>query len=159
MIPASTHPLPPSLRRTPPQLPHRNQLPNHQILLRKLLLPPLQRLQLLPIQIRQRIQRPIQILRQHILIKTPTRQPATRIPPREVRIRSAGTVKVPAGGDVEDAAAHGEVYWFAVQAVFGQQCPWREGLEDGCWRSLWEEEFGAGPQLVVGYEEEEGEED
>lgn len=124
---------------------HRHKLANNIILLRKPLLPAPQRIHLLSPQIRQRVQRPIQILSQHVLIEAPARKPAARIPTRKVCVRPARPVKVTTTGNVKDGAADGEEDGGAVFAVEGQQGVRVVGLEDDGRRGLgelWVGRFG-----------------
>ena len=142
-------------------MPHRHQLPHNQILLTKPLLPPPQSLHLLPTQVFQLIQRSLQILRQHIHIKRPTRKTATCVAAREVGVGSSRAVEVATWCDVKDAAADGEVDGGVVLAVVGEEGGWGEGFEDG--GGWWGREGGGegwgGPEAVVDQEGEEGEED
>lgn len=70
-------------------IPLSNQLPNNEILLQEPLLPRLQILQLILIQILKIIQRTRQILRQHLLVETLECQPARCIAAGEVLVRTA----------------------------------------------------------------------
>jgi hypothetical protein len=139
--------------------PNRHELPHNKILLLKPFLPSPQRLQLLAIQVFQRIKRPIQILRQHVLIETATRQSPAPIAPSEVRIWSAWPVEVAAGGDVEDAAAHGEVDGHVVEAVVREERGGCKGAEHGWRRRARERLWGGWAQAHVDEDGEEGEED
>ena len=92
--------------------------------------PPIQILQLLRPQILAGIQRPIQILRQHLLIEALTRQSSRCISSREVFVGPAGTVEVAAGRDVVDFATDGEVDRGVVLAVVFEEGARGECLED-----------------------------
>jgi hypothetical protein len=128
---------------------HSNQLPNHKVLLTKPLLPPLQRLHLVRPQPLQLIKRSLQILRQHLLIKTPTRQSSTRVSPREILIRASWAVEIPTRCDVEDSSADGEVDGHVVCAVVREQGGRGEGSEYDGWGRGGEGDFGLGFELRV----------
>lgn len=132
---ASTTPLDP----VPPDS---NQLPNNQILRLKPLHPLPQRLPLPLPQPAQIIQRPVQILRQHLLVETPARQPATGVSPGEILVRASRAIEVTAGRDVVDFAAHGQVDGVVVRAVVGEEGWGREGAEDDGGRGFGEEGGG-----------------
>lgn len=120
--------------------------------------PPPQILPLLPRQILTRIQRPIQILGQHLLIKALTRQSPRGIPPREVLIHPARTVEISSGGHVVDFSLHSEIHGPVVGAVVGQQGSGREGAENGGGGALGEFGGGSGAEAEVEDGEEEDEE-
>lgn len=149
------------------KLPHGNQLSNNAILFIKPLLPPLQRLNLIRRQVRQRIQRAIEVLGEHILIKATARKPAAGIAASKVGIRAPGTVKVAPARHVKHFAADGEVHGVAVFAVERQQRARRVGLEDDGRRGLGhlvaggraEEEAVAGVEDGADEEEVEGREE
>lgn len=139
---------------------HRHKLANDVILLREPLLPPLQRVHLLGAQISQRVQRPIQILRQHVLVEAAARQATTGIPARKVLVGPAGAVKVAAARDVEDDAADGHVDGAVVGAVEGQEGVRVVGLEDDGGRLSGElRGRGFGEEGCVGCVEDDGDEE
>lgn len=109
---------------------HRDQSSNDIILLIEPLLPTLQRLHLIPSQILQLIQRPIQVLCQHILIEATARQSPAGIPSREVRVRTTRAVEVASARDIKYLAAHGEVHGSSVLAVVGEERVRGVGSED-----------------------------
>jgi len=148
-----TRPPPPSLR---PLLPRGNQLPHNEILIRKPLVPPIQILDLIGIQIPTVIQRPLQILREHVLVETLAREPPRRIPAGEVLVGPTGPVEVAAGADVEDLAADGEVDGLAVVAVVREEGARGEGAEDDRGWAFGEGGGGLGSEAEVDEEEEEG---
>lgn len=119
----------------------------------------MQRLHLIGPQALKPIQRPIQVLRQHIGIKAATGQPTARIPTRKVRIRSAGAVEVAAARDVEHAAPHGEVHGRVLLAVEGEQGAGRVGAEDGRGGLAREGGWPGGAVELVGCVEDGGEDD
>lgn len=111
----------PMLQHTTPHHTTINQNKNRQDLTNLLIKPfnpPLQILQLRRPQITTIIQRPIQILRQHLLIKTLTRQPPRRIPPRKVLVWSARPIEVSPPCYVVDFSFYGEVD-FSVRVEWG----------------------------------------
>ena len=114
---------------------HRHQLPHHQILLIKPLFPPFKILHLLTTQIFQPIQRPIQILRQHLLIKALTSQASTSISASEILVWSSWTIKVATRRNVEDSSPYGHEHRLSVFAVVRSKLGWSEDLEDE--RSWW----------------------
>ena len=143
----SPFPYPPPIPPFPPTAltplpPNSNQPSNNQILPLKPLHPLPQRLHLPLPQPAQIIQRPAQILRQHLLVETPARQPATGVPPSEILVRASGTIEVAAGRDVVDFAAHGQVDGGVVRAVVGEEGRGREGAEDDGGRGFGEEGGG-----------------
>jgi hypothetical protein len=120
--------------------------------------PPLQILPLLPRQILTRVQRPVQILRQHLLVKALTRQPPRRIPPRKVLIHAAWPVEVPTGRNIVDFPLHRQVHRPVVLAIVRQQRAGRERAEDGRGRSLGELDGRGGAEAQVQDRAEEDEE-
>lgn len=89
-------------------------------LLIKPLNPTLQILQLFGVQIGTIVERPVEVLGQHLLIEALAREPPGGISTREVLVGSAGTVEVAAAGHVVDFAAHRQVDWLVLGAVVGQ---------------------------------------
>lgn len=83
-----------------------NKLPHNQILLVEPLLPPLQCILLLIIEITQRIQRPVQVTRQHILVEAAMSQSSAGISSSEVFVWSAWPVELAARGNIEDTASY-----------------------------------------------------
>lgn len=127
-------------------------------LIRKPLIPPIQILNLLRPQILTIIQRALQILRQHLLIKALTRQSPRRIPPREILIRAPRSIEVASGAHVEDLTADGEEDRRAVLAIEGEEGAWRVGLEDDGRRGLRKGLRRRRAEAVVDQDGEEGEE-
>lgn len=111
-------------------LPDRHQPPNDQILALELLLPAIHGLHLLGAQVAQGVERPVEVLGQHVLVEAPAGQAAARIAAGKVLVGPAGAVELAAVADVEDAAAHGEVDGSAVLAVVGQERARGEVAED-----------------------------
>ena len=140
---------------------HRYQLPHHQILLTKPLFPPPQRLHLLTSQILQFIQRPFQILGEHIFIEAPARETSARIPTREILVGSAWSVEVSPGGDVENPSAHSEIDGHVILPAVGEELWGSEDFEDGGRGWFGEGCCGrlGGPEAHVEEDCEEGEED
>ena len=114
-------------------IPSSDEPPNNQVLALKPLLPIPHRIVLISPQIRQRIQRSIQILRQHLLVEAVKCQAARRIPSSEVGIRPTRSIEVAPRGDVEDTATDCEVDWSAVLAVIRKEGSRRKGAKDGRW--------------------------
>lgn len=117
-----------------PLLPNGNQPPNNDVLGLEPLLPPAQGLHLLRPEVRQRVQRAVQVLGQHGLVEAAARQSARGVAPGKVGVGALGAVKVAARRHVEHAAPHGEVDRPAVGAVVREEGAGREGAEDGGWR-------------------------
>lgn len=110
-----------------------HQLAHNKILAQELLLPVRQALHLVRAQPLEIVQRPLQVLCQHVLVEAVARQTPRRIAPCEIGIRPVGPVEVGARRDVKDAPAHGKVDWHAFCAVVGQQrgrdeCAEEDGL-------------------------------
>ena len=120
---------------------HGHQLAHDKILFLKPLLPAAQGIHLLGIQALEGIQRAVEVLGQHFLVEAAAGQAARGIPAGKVCVGASGSVKVAAGGDVEDAAAHGEIDGHVVQAIVGEQRGRGEGAEDG-WRRGARERLG-----------------
>lgn len=112
-------------------IPHRHQLAHDEILVAELVLPPLERLELVGRQIRQLVERAVEVLGQHLLVEAAARESARRVPAGKVGVGPAGPVEAPAARDVKDAAPHGEVHGLVVLAVERQEGAWCEDLEDG----------------------------
>jgi len=108
----------------------RYQLANDQILLVEPFNPPIQIVNLLGTKIVTWIQRPVQILGQHLFIEALAREASRRIPARKVLIRTSWAVEVAPGGHVVDFPTHGEVYWCVGRAVVWQKRARCECLED-----------------------------
>lgn len=111
-------------------LPNRHQPSHNQIFGLKLLLPPSERLLFLRSKILQLVQRSIQVLGQHLIIKALHTQPPRRITTRKVLVRRTGTVELPAVGDVEHAPAHRKEDARLVAAVVREEGARGEGAED-----------------------------
>lgn len=107
-----------------------NKPPHNKVLLTEALLPPLERLQLIPGKVRQSIKWAIQILGQHILVEAALRQTSRGIATRKVGVWPTGSVEVTAAGYVEDTPSHGKVDGGVVLAVEREQGSWGECLED-----------------------------
>lgn len=112
---------------------HGHKFADHQVLLIEPLFPPTQRIHLLRIQIFKLIQRPLQVLRQHILIEATACQASTRVASRKVVVWTSWTIEVTTRAYVKDFSSNGEVDWGAVLAIVWQES-WRcEGAEDDWW--------------------------
>ena len=121
--------------------------------------PPIQILQLIRAQIITLIQRPIQVLRQHLLIKTLTRQSPRRIPSRKVLIWSSRPIEIAPRSDVVYLAAHSEVDGVTGCAVVLEEGAWGECLEDfGGWLAWEGDGVGGAEEAEVEHCEEEDEE-
>ena len=144
-------------------MPDLDQPPNDQILLGKPLLPAPQGIPLLVGQVLQRIQRPVEVVRQHFLVEAAAGQAATGVAAGKVLVGPAGAVEVAAGTDVEDAATHGEIDGTGGGAVVGTELGRGEGAEEGGrgrgGEGGGEGEGGAGFEAEVEEEEEEGEDE
>src|SRR4051794_28523364 len=90
-------------------IPSSNKSPHNKVLLTEAVLPTLECLQLIAGKVCQSIKRAIQILGQHLLVEAPLRKAPRGIAARKVGIWPTWAVEVTAAGDVEHAAAHGEV--------------------------------------------------
>ncbi|KIH92809.1 hypothetical protein SPBR_02672 [Sporothrix brasiliensis 5110] len=102
-----------------------------QVLAVKALLPALQGIQLLGREVVQRVQRPVEVLGQHGLVKRVRRQAAARIAAGKVFVGPAGAIEVAAGRDVKDAATDGQKHGATVLAVKGPEGVGGVGAEDG----------------------------
>jgi hypothetical protein len=118
-------------------------------LLIKPLHPPLQILPLLSRQILTGIQWPIQILRQHLLIKALTCQTPCRIPPCKVLIHATGPVEIPSRGHIVDFALHRQVHRPVILTIVRKQRARRERAEDGRGGAFWELDGRGGAEAEV----------
>lgn len=98
-----------------------NQLADDQVLLEEPLLPARHRLELVPGKIGQGIQRPVQILGEHLLVEAALRQTSRRIAASEVFVRPTRSVEVAPAGNVEHATTDGEVHRLAVLTIVGKK--------------------------------------
>lgn len=112
-----------------------HQLANNQILLAEPFFPPTHGLQLLIVQVLKSIQRSIEILGQHFLVKATARKTSTGVAASEVRIRTAWTVEVTSRCHIKYAATHRQVYWHTILAIVGKELGWGKGSENGRRRS------------------------
>jgi hypothetical protein len=138
---------------------HGYQLADDKILFIEPLFPASQCIHLLGIQVLQRVERPIQIFGQHVLVEAAARQTSRGISASKVCVGAAGAVEVAAGGDIKDTAADGYVDWHVVEAIVGEERGRSEGAEDGWRRSARERLRGRWPEAEVDKAGEEREED
>lgn len=109
---------------------NRHKLANNVVLPGEGLLPALQGVHLAGSKTVERVQRAVQVLRQHVRVEAVAGQTAAGIATCKVGVRTAGAVEVAPVADVEDAAADGEEDGVAVFAVEGQQRSRGVGAED-----------------------------
>jgi hypothetical protein len=138
---------------------YRHQLSHNKVLFLESLFPTPQGIQLLSIQILQSVERSVQILGQHVLIKTTAGQASRRIAASEVCIGATRAIEVAAGCDVKDTATNREIDRHVVQAIVGEERGRGEGAEDGWRRGAWEGLRGGWFEPEIDKKAEEGEED
>lgn len=104
---------------------------HNEVLALESLLPAPQALKLLLAEAVERVQRAVEVLGEHLLVKAVASQAPARVAASKVLVGAAGAVKVAPGRDVKHAATDGQVDGGAVHAIVGQQGARRERLEDG----------------------------
>jgi len=115
-----------------------HQFPNDKILFVKSLNPTVQVLELFRRQVLAVVQRPVEVLGQHVLVEALAGQAPRRISAGKVLVRSPGAVEVAPAADVVDLASDGEVHGRVVLAAVFQERARRVGLEDDRGRAFGE---------------------
>lgn len=124
------------------EIAHRHQLADNLVLLVEPVLPALESLHLIRAEPLQRVQGPVQVLGQHVLVEAAAGKTAAGVTASKVGVRAAGAVEVAATRDIEDATADGKVDRLPVLSVEGEEGVRCVGLEDDCGR--WGRQLGAG---------------
>lgn len=138
---------------------HGHELSDNQVLLQEALLPALQGLELLLVQVLECVKRSIEILGEHVLVEAAKGQPSACIASSKVGIGTSRTIEVSARCDVKNSATNGKIDGHSIKAIVWKELRRGKGPEDGRRRGAGEGLGLCGPEPEVHEEDEEREQE